>query len=109
MGFVRERIRSDGITRYQAHYVDAKGRQRSAGTFATAELAKRAWQRAEDRLMEGRVGDTRRGRQRFQRYVENEWLPHHQMEARTRENYTYYIARYIQPTFGAMRMVEILP
>lgn len=31
------------------------------------------------------------------------------MEARTRENYTYYLSRYIHPTFGAMRMVEILP
>ncbi len=31
------------------------------------------------------------------------------MEARTRENYTYYLHRYILPAFGSMRLIEILP
>lgn len=31
------------------------------------------------------------------------------MEARTRENYSYYLDRYILPWFGAMRMVEVMP
>lgn len=109
MGNVRERTSQDGVIRYQADYRDIKGRKRSAGTFASAEAATRAWQRAEERMAEGRLGDVRRGRQRFEGYVEAEWLRNHQMEARTRENYTYYLGRYIHPTFGAMRMVEILP
>ena len=109
MGFVRERIRGDGVVRYQAHYLDARGRQRSAGTYATAELATRAWQRMEEGIAEGRLGDSQRGRQRFRRYVEDEWLPRHQIEARTRENYVYYLGRYIYPAFGLMRMTEILP
>jgi site-specific recombinase XerC len=55
------------------------------------------------------MGDTRRGSQKLRRYVEEEWLPHHEMEARTRENYSYYLERHILPEFGSMRMVEILP
>jgi hypothetical protein len=31
------------------------------------------------------------------------------MEARTRENYTYYLDRHILPAFGSMRLIEILP
>ena len=109
MGFVRVRV--DGLqrTRYCALYVDVKGRQRSAGTYATAALAEKAWRRAEDRISEGRLGDASRGRQKLARYVEEQWLPHHQMEARTRENYVYYLNRHILPTFGSMRLIEILP
>ena len=109
MGFVRTRSSSDGETRYLALYCDVKGRQRSAGTFATPEKATRAWQKAEERISEGRLGDARRGRQKFARYVEEQWLPHHQMEARTRENYTYYLGEHILPVFGTMRLIEILP
>ena len=31
------------------------------------------------------------------------------MEARTRENYTYYLDRHILPWFGSMRMIEVMP
>jgi integrase len=109
MGFVRTRVSGDGQTRYIALYADVKGRQRSAGTYATDAQARRAWQKAEDKISEGRLGDARRGRQKFRRYVEEQWLPHHQMEARTRENYTYYLGKHILPVFGTMRLVEILP
>jgi len=109
MGFVRARVDRVGAVRFQALYTDVKGRRRSAGTFTTEKTANRAWHRAEVRMAEGRLGDPRRGQQRFQRYVLEEWLPHHEMEARTRENYTYYLDRHIIPTFGSMRIVEILP
>ncbi len=109
MGFTRERTGLDGKVRYQALYDDVKGRRRSAGTFASAERAERAWRRAEDKLSEGRLVDGRLGRQRFGLWVEGEWLPKHEMEARTRENYTYYLKRHIMPYFESMRMVAILP
>jgi site-specific recombinase XerD len=109
MGFVREREGTDGGVRYQALYDDVKGHRRSAGTFATEEQARRAWQRAEDRQADGRGTDTRRARQRFRRYVEEQWLPLHEMEARTRETYTYYLERHILPVFGSMRIIEIQP
>ncbi|MFG1998365.1 hypothetical protein ACGFNU_04370 [Spirillospora sp. NPDC048911] len=35
--------------------------------------------------------------------------PNHQIEATTREGYTYAIYRNIMPTFGSMRMIDILP
>lgn len=38
-----------------------------------------------------------------------EWLPHHVMEATTREAYTYQIGKHILPWFGPMRMNEIMP
>ena len=83
MGLVRTRTSSGGETRYLGLYCDVKGQQRSAGTYATAEKATRAWQKAEEKISEGRLGDAGRGRQKFIRYVEGQWLPHHQMEART--------------------------
>ena len=68
-----------------------------------------AWQREEAKLAQGRVGDPARGRMCFQRYVEDMWLPHHEMEPTTRQSYTYSIYRHIMPWFGSMRMIDILP
>lgn len=109
MGFARKRVGRDGKVRYLACYRDLKGRVRSAGTFASERLADKAWQRAEAKIAEGRVGDPARGRMIFQRYVEDIWLPNHQMEPSTREGYTYAIYRHIMPEFGRMRMIDILP
>jgi len=55
----------------------------AALTFATADQAVRAWQRAEDRHADRRGTDARRTRQRFARYVQQQWLPQHEMQART--------------------------
>jgi hypothetical protein len=77
MGFSRKRVGKDGKIRYTASYRDLRGSIRSAGTFASEKGAARAWQKAEVELQQGRVGDPARGRQRFQRYVEERWLPHH--------------------------------
>ncbi|HKA53789.1 MAG TPA: site-specific integrase [Candidatus Binatia bacterium] len=109
MGFVRERPGTNGGVRYQGLYDDVKGHRRSAGTFAAEAEAVRAWQRAEDRQADGRGSDTRRTRQRLRRYVEDQWLPHHEMEARTRETYSYYLNKHILPVFGSMRINEIQP
>jgi integrase len=109
VGFPRRRIGRDGKPRYTAYYIDAKGHERSAGTFATKREANKAWQEAESRLAEGRVGDPSRGRMKFKRYVEDTWLPNHQMEATTRQSYTYSIYKHIMPEFGQMRMIDILP
>jgi hypothetical protein len=49
MGFVRIRVSGDDQTRYIALYAYVKGRQRSAGTYATEAQAMRASQKAEDR------------------------------------------------------------
>lgn len=99
----------DGKPRYTAIYRDLRDRKRSAGTFTSRRDADRAWQRAEVKLAEGRVGDPRRGRQNFKTYVEGEWLPHHVIEPSTRQGYTYQINKHILPWFGPMRMNEILP
>jgi integrase len=109
MGFARKRVLENGQVRWTAVYRDLRGRIRSAGTFATEKAADRAWQRAEIKISEGRVGDPARGRQAFGRYVEEEWLPNHLIEVTTRESYTYLVRKYILPWFGRMRMVEILP
>jgi integrase len=109
MGYSRARAGRDGRPRYTAYYWDIRGRERSAGTFSSKKDADKAWQREEAKVAEGRAGDPRRGRQTFERYVREEWLPSHVMELRTRENYSYYLDRRILPEFGPMRMVEILP
>ena len=109
MGFSRKRAGRDGKPRYTAYYRDLKDRERSAGTYSSLKDSDKAWQRAEAKLAEGRIGDPARGRMTFQRYVEETWLPNHEMEASTRQSYTYSIYKHIIPEFGPMRMVEILP
>ena len=108
MGYLKERTGRNGKVRYTACYLDVRGSLRSAGTFPNKKDASTAWQQAETRLAEGRLNDPRRGRQSFGRYVTEEWLPHHVMEATTREAYTYQIGKHILPWFGPMRMNEIM-
>lgn len=109
MGFSRRRTTGDGRSRYTAYYLDLRGRETSAGTFASRREADRAWQRAEAKVAEGRAGTGARGRQTFRRYVEEEWLPHHVMEPSTREAYTYSLHAHGIDWFGDMRMIDILP
>src|SRR6266566_9919709 len=49
------------------------------------------------------------GRQTFRRYVEDVWLPNHEMEPTTRQRYTYCLYKHIMPEFGPMRMIDVLP
>jgi len=109
VGYCRKRTSRDGQARYTAYYWDLKGRERSAGTFPTRRGADKAWQRAEARLAEGRIGDPARGRMTFRHYVEEIWLRSHEVELSTRQSYTYSIYKHIMPEFGSRRMVEILP
>jgi len=109
MGFLKKRLGRDGKPRYTAVYVDLRGSERSAGTFANAKAADRAWQQAEAELRLGHVGDPARGRQTFRKYVEERWLPNHVLEPTTREKYTYYLGAYIFPALGPMRMSDIFP
>jgi integrase len=90
-------------------YRDLRGRQRSAGTYPSRRLADKAWQRAEVKLELGRTGDPGLGRQTFRQYVEETWLPNHEMEATTRQGYTYVLYKHLMPEFGTMRMMDILP
>ena len=91
MGWSRKRGDQKGRQRYTAYYRDLRGTTRAAGTFANKKDADNAWQTAEVKQAEGRSGDPRRGKQTFQRYVEEEWLPNHVIEVTTREGYTYQI------------------
>ncbi|MFI0420519.1 tyrosine-type recombinase/integrase [Spongiactinospora sp. 9N601] len=109
MGFSRPRRNREGKVRYTAYYLDFKGLEKSAGTFSNQKEADKAWQRAESEVAKGRVGDPKRGRQTFRSYVRETWLPNHEMEATTRQSYTYAIHKHILPEFGRMRMIDIMP
>jgi integrase len=109
VGFTRTRLGKDGKPRYTAYYYDIRGRERSAGTFGNSKDAARAWHKAEIEVASGKVGDPRRGRQTFERYVTQEWFPNHQLEASTRQTYTYLLEKYLIPKLRQLRMVEILP
>jgi integrase len=109
VGFARKRVGGNGRPRYTAYYRDTKDRECSAGTFPNKKDADRAWQRAEAKIAEGRLGDPGRGRQTFQAYAEQVWLPGHQIEATTRRSCTYSLYKHLMPEFGPMRMIDILP
>ena len=109
MGWSRRRTGADGKPRYQASYRDTRGRLRTAGTFTNRKDADRAWQQAELLMSQGRLGGADRGKLSFDRYVEDIWFPHHVLEPSTREGYRYSLNKHLLPTFGPMRMIDILP
>lgn len=109
MGFSRKRLGADGKPRYTAYYLDVRGKECSAGTFGNKKESDKAWQKAEAEIDAGRVGDRRRGKQTFRRYVEDEWFPNHVIERTTRQTYTYLLNRHIMDEFGPMEMGRILP
>lgn len=109
MGYSRKRAGRDGKPRYTAYYFDIRGRERSAGTFSNKKDANKAWQDAEANVRAGKRGDPKRGRQAFERYVLNEWLPHHLLEPGVRRNYLGQIRKHLIPFFGPMEMRDIFP
>lgn len=109
MGFSRKRVGKDGRAKYTAYYLDTRRRQRSAGTFATRRDADRAWQQAEGDAAAGRLTVPSRGQVTFAAYVNDTWFPHHVLEPSTRQSYRYNLDRHILPTFGPLKIGEILP
>jgi integrase len=109
MGFSRKRIGRDGKPRYTAYYIDLRGRERSAGTFSNTRDADKAWQKAEVDVNTGKPGDPSRGRQLFEVYVLDKWLPHHLLEPGVRSNYASHIRNHLLPFFGPMKMRDIMP
>lgn len=109
LGYAFKRIDRHGKPRYTACYEDLKGKITSAGTFSSKKEADRAWQRAEAEVGKGRDLNLKRGRQTFKKYVEETWLPNHEVEPSTMQSYHYSIYKHVMPEFGAMRMMDILP
>jgi integrase len=109
MGYSEPREGKNGKIRWIAIYRNIRGEKRSAGTYKTEEAADAAWAKAENDIAARRITDPRRSKQTFERYVLDEWFPNHEIELTSRQNYTYWIDRYLLPTFGGMKMVEILP
>lgn len=109
MGYSEPRGGKNGKIRWIAIYRNIRGEKRSAGTFGTEDAADAAWAKAESNIAARRITDPRRSKQTFERYVLDEWFPNHEIELVTRQNYTYWLDKYLLPTFGGMRMVEILP
>jgi integrase len=109
MAYVITRTGKDGAPRFTGVYRDLTGRAYSAGTFTTEARALREATNAEADASAGRGFDPRRARQTLRHYVETEWLPHHMIEASTRESYLYLLGRYIYPDLGDLRMRDIQP
>lgn len=109
MGFSRKRTGRDCKPRYTAYYRDIRGEERSAGTFARKKEADDAWKAAEATVSAGKRGDPSRGRQTFQTYVLEKWLPHHQLEPGVRGEYQRQIRKHLLPFFGPMKMRDIMP
>jgi hypothetical protein len=109
VGFAKKRLGRDGKPRYTACYLDIRGRQRSAGTFATKKQANEAWKKSEADVRAGKQSDPSRGRQTFETYVLRKWLPHHQLEPGVRADYEGQIRRHLLEHFGPMKMRDIMP
>jgi integrase len=109
VGWVETRHNEAGQPRYVAKYRDIRGRKQTAGTFGDLAAAKKAWKDAESKVQEGRGTALVRGKQNFERYVRDKWLPNHRLELRARENYGYYLDKRIIPWFRHMRLIEIMP
>jgi integrase len=68
-----------------------------------------AWQDEEAKVRAGKPGNPSRGRQTFEAYVLDEWLPHHLLEPGVRSNYASHIRNHLMPFFGPMKMRDIMP
>jgi integrase len=109
MGFSRKRTGRDGRSRYTAYYLDIRGQERSAGTFSSKKGANDAWKNAEASVRAGKQGDPGRGRQTFEAFVLDKWLPHHLLEPGVSRNYAGQIRKHLMPFFGPMKMRDIMP
>jgi integrase len=109
MGYSRKRTGRDGKSRYTAYYLDIRGQDRSAGTFSNKKDANDAWKKAEASVSAGKQGDPGRGKQTFQAYALEKWLPHHLLEPGVRSNYAGQITKHLIPFFGPMKMRDIMP
>ena len=109
IGWSRRRVGRDGKAQYQATYRNARGQLRTAGSYTNKKAADRAWLQAELLLAQGRHGGADTGKLTFTRYVNEIWFPNHVLEPSTREWYRYSIDKHLMPTFGVMRMVDVLP
>jgi integrase len=108
VGYAKKRAFVKGV-RWTAVYRDARGKERSAGTFTTKKAADQAWQAAEVLLRAGRAGEPRTRKLSFAEYVNLSWFPNHILEPTTRESYRYCLDRHILPWFGPMKIRDILP
>src|ERR1700722_11682587 len=109
MGFSRKRNGWNGKPRYTAYYLDFRGQERSAGTYPNVKAANKAWQDEEAKARAGKPGGVARGKQTFEAYALEEWLPHHLLEPGVRSNYAGHIRNHLLPFFGLMKMRDILP
>src|SRR5690349_97755 len=109
MGFSRKRAGRDGKPRYTAYYLDIRGQERSAGTFASKKASDKAWQDEEAKIRAGKPGNPSRSRRTYEAYTMEEWLPHHLLEPGVRSNYASHIRNHLLPFFGPMRMGDIMP
>jgi hypothetical protein len=109
MGFARKRVGKNGKSRYTAYYLDIRGQERSAGTYSNKKDADDAWKKAEVAVGAGKQCDPGGGKQTFEVYVLDKWLPHHQLEPGVRRNYQGQISKHLLPSFGPMKMRDIMP
>jgi hypothetical protein len=109
MTYVRTRCGADGQPRYTAYFHDARGRERSAGTYPLLREAREAAFDAQARVLDGRFLDRAAGRSTFERYVTETWLPNLTFEATTQQGYAYVVHKYLLEFFGPIRMSELMP
>jgi integrase len=109
MAHVRTRCGAGGQPRYTAYFHDARGRERSAGTYPLLREAREAAFDAQARVLDGRFLDRAAGRASFERYVTEVWLPSLSFEATTRQGYAYIVHKYLLEFFGPIRMSELMP
>jgi integrase len=109
MGFSRKRIGRHGKPSYTAYYRDIRGEERSAGTFGRKKEADDAWKAAEAGVRAGKRGDPNRGRQTFETYALDKWLPNHELEPGVRGEYRRQIRKHLLPFFGLMKMRDVMP
>jgi len=109
MAWIRKRTGVDGRPQYQACYRNGRDQIATAGTFTSKKDAEKAGHEAEVLLRQGRLGAAQIGRRTFTFYVNEIWFPNHVLEPSTREGYRYTIDKHLMPTFGPMKMTNILP
>jgi integrase len=96
-------------TRYVGYYLDAEGKPKVAGTFASDDEALRVAQRQEDHVRGSRTGTppAEKAMITIEEFAKNRFLPRIEITPKAKQTYKSHLKNHVYPYLGRERIAEI--
>lgn len=109
MAYTQERKSKTRGTRYVGYYLDAAGKPKVAGTFATSEKALEVAQEQEDHVRGARAGTTpaQKAKITIEEFAKTRFLPRIDITPKGKQTYKSHLKNHIYPYLGGERVAEI--